>query len=111
MGRISEACPSDRFLLEAGVRLRPVPELGVCLAYTPARPDLHRLNAASWLIASLCDGRSLTSLEAAYSAALGRAGKTANPVTLRDGIDDLVELGVVRREVTEPAEWKEGTAP
>jgi hypothetical protein len=88
-------CPTDCFTVETGVRLRPVPEMGVCLAYTPSRPALHRLNAASWLIVSLCDGRHAAAMEAAYRTALpGAAGSTE---ALHRGLDDLLALGVIRR--------------
>ena len=88
---------SEHYALEAGVRLRPVPEMGVCLAYTPARPALHRLNAAAWLIASLCDGRSLAAMAAAYHEALGGAeAPAASKSTLREGVAQLLELGIVR---------------
>jgi hypothetical protein len=89
------SCPNEYYLLEDGVRLRPVPEMGVCLAYTPTRPALHRLNAASWLIVSLCDGRSVADITTAYCAALeGEAGSEA---ALRRGIAQLLALGVLRR--------------
>jgi hypothetical protein len=69
--------------------------MGVCLAYTPTRPALHRLSAASWLIASICDGRSLADLAVEYRAALGdEAGSEA---ALRRGIEQLLAIGVLRR--------------
>jgi hypothetical protein len=83
-------------MLEPGVRLRPMPEVGVCLAYTPARPALHRLNPHSWLIASLCDGRPCAEIAAAYREALGGRADTA---ALREGVAQLVALGVVRVDV------------
>jgi|SRR4051812_15779393 hypothetical protein len=99
-------CPGDRYALEPAVRLRPVPELGVCLAYTPARPALHRLNPASWLIASLCDGRTDVALQAAYAEALGQAGQPPDEAALRAGLAQLLALGVVRRvSAAPPASW------
>jgi hypothetical protein len=88
-------CPTDSFAVERGVRLRPVPEMGVCLAYTPSRPALHRLNAASWLIVSLCDGRHLAAMEEAYRTALPSAAGSAE--ALHRGLEDLLALGVIRR--------------
>lgn len=72
--------------------------MGACLAYTPApRPALHRLNAASWLIASLCDGRPFAALAAAYRAALGDAEVPAtSEAALREGLTQLRALGIVR---------------
>jgi hypothetical protein len=80
--------------LEPGVRLRPVPELGVCLAYTPTRPALHTLNAASWLIASLCNGRSLANIAVAYRAAIGT--ESGSETMLHQGIQQLLTLGILR---------------
>jgi hypothetical protein len=82
--------------------------MGACLAYTPARPALHRLNAASWLIISLCDGRSGQAIASAYGAALdGAAGREE---ALWRGLDELLALGIVRR-VSAPAieEYVHGT--
>ena len=89
------SCPKESFALETGVRLRPVPEMGVCLAYTPRHPALHSLNAACWLIASLCDGRPLAEIAAEYRAALGN--EAGSETALRQGIEQLLAIGVVRR--------------
>ena len=39
-----------------GLRIRPVPEVGCCYVYTPARPRLYALNMSAWLILELCGG-------------------------------------------------------
>jgi hypothetical protein len=91
------SCQIERFVLESGVRLRPVPEMGVCLAYTRARPALHSLNAASWLIVSLCDGRSFADLAKGFHAAL-RNDQADTDAVLRQGLEQLLHLGVLRRE-------------
>ena len=78
------------------MRLRAVPEMGVCFAYTPTRPALHRLNVGSWFLASLCDGRSAASLSAAYREAMHRTGRYFDETELRDGLTRLVNLGVIR---------------
>ena len=49
-----------------GLRVRPVPEVGCCYVYTPARPRMHSLNMTAWLVLELCDGRSLHTLARAY---------------------------------------------
>ena len=69
--------------------------MGVCLAYTPARPALHRLNAASWLIVSLCDGRPVEDVARAYREAL--PGDAGNEEAFRQGLEELLALGVIRR--------------
>jgi hypothetical protein len=104
MGSICVSCPNEFFVLEAGVRLRPVPELGVCLAYTPKHPALHRLNATSWLIASLCDGRSLADITASYRAAIGGEGDVE--AALERGIEQLTALGIVRCSSAYSGGWK-----
>ena len=89
---------ADRYAVAEGVRLRPVPEAGACLAYTRARPALHRLNVTGWLLVSLCDGRPLRAVAADYRAALGVTGQ--DDATLRQALEQLVALGVLRRVST-----------
>lgn len=48
------------------MRVRPLPELGACFVYTPARPRLHSLNIAAWFILELCEGLSPRALAKAY---------------------------------------------
>ena len=91
------SCQIERFVLESGVRLRPVPEMGVCLAYTRARPALHSLNTASWLIVSLCDGRPFADLAKSFHMARGQDAVNSDAV-LRQGLKQLLDLGVLRRE-------------
>jgi hypothetical protein len=71
--------------------------MGVCLAYTRARPALHSLNAASWLIVSLCDGRPFADLAKSFRTARGNDGADSD-IALRRGLDQLLHLGVLRRE-------------
>lgn len=54
------------FKKKAGTRVRPIPEMGMCLVFTPENPNLYTLNATSWLILELCDGASMAGLERAY---------------------------------------------
>jgi hypothetical protein len=84
--------------------------MGVCLAYTPARPALHRLNAAAWLIASLCDGRPFAAMAAAYREALddGAAAPAASETALREGVAQLLALGIVRAVPPAPKQGYEG---
>lgn len=49
-----------------GLRVRPVPEVGCCYVYTPARPRMHSLNMTAWLVLELCDGKSPRTLAQAY---------------------------------------------
>jgi hypothetical protein len=51
-------------------KLRPVPEWGRCLVYTPENPELFELNATAWLALELCDGRPLEAVEADFADAV-----------------------------------------
>jgi hypothetical protein len=72
-----------------GLRLRPVPELGFCIAYTPARPRLHRLNPTAWLVLELAPGRTAAALQEAFLAAT--AGRL-DPGVARWHADDAVAM-------------------
>src|SRR5471032_3038699 len=84
------SCPA----VAANVRLRPVPELGGCLAYVPGnavrRPALHLLNPTSWLIAAHCDGRPLAVVRSEV-----RAASDTPEAELDAGIAELLRLGVL----------------
>ena len=85
-----------------GVRLRPVPEAGVCLAYTPARPELHRLNAGGWLLVSLCDGRRVAAVIAAYRAATG--DDAVPDADIHATLAGFVDLGILAPAAEEQKE-------
>jgi len=81
-----------------GLRLRPVPELGACLAYTPAAPRLHQLNATAWLILELADGRDDAALAEAFAARTAPAlSASAARRTLEEGLASLRACGLLRR--------------
>ncbi|MBP0496254.1 hypothetical protein [Roseomonas indoligenes] len=81
-----------------GLRLRPLPELGACLAYTPAAPRLHQLNATAWLILELADGRDDLALADAFAARTAPAlSAAAAGRTLEDGLAGLRACGLLRR--------------
>lgn len=85
----------------AGVRLRPVPEMEFCLVFTAFDPNIYTLNAASWLILELCDGRSWRDVEAAYADAFARYIPVAQARReLRVAVDDLVAKKILERVAT-----------
>ena len=94
---MSAFSPTDCFRLEPGTRLRPVPELGHCLAYTPARPALHRLNPSAWLLAELADGSSLSAIAAEYGQAMTELGGDPALSEVEAGLTSLIELGIIGR--------------
>ena len=80
----------------AGVRLRPVPELGMCLAFTPAPPRLHTLNPAAWLIAELCGGAAGAALETEFLQRSVPPLAAADALgQLQDGLALLQQFGIV----------------
>lgn len=79
-----------------GVRLRPVPELGTCLAYTPAQPRLHQLNPTAWLVLELAEGLDHAALEAAFLArATPRLARSDARRSLAAAIALLREAGLL----------------
>jgi hypothetical protein len=96
---------------EHGVRLRPVPEQAVCLAYRPQPPMLFGLNLTSWLLLTLCDGRSEAEIGRDYDAAVREAGGPGSePGAFETALHGLEELRLIRRELAADAmdETEEG---
>lgn len=87
-----------RYSRAPGVRLRPLPELGACLAYTPARPKLHQLNVTAWLILELAEDQEMEALAAAFAARTApQLSTVAARQTLEAGLADLLASGLVQR--------------
>lgn len=105
--------PTHRYTRTDGLRLRPVPELGCCLVFTPGRPNLYTLNARAWLVLELVQatpsrpgqpeeagrppGQTGAELEAAYREALRERHSEASGEGLAEIIDDLALKGILRR--------------
>lgn len=88
--------PSDGHRKRPGVRVRPVPERGHCLVYTPDRPTLHWLNPGAWLILELCQGQPLTQMVAAYHEATGLDRPREEVVEeLSQGLTSLRRRGII----------------
>lgn len=95
---MSNFSPHDCFRQVPGVRLREVPEWGCLLVYTPADPNVHYLDARSWLIYELCDGRSRGRLLAEFAEAvpIGTTPEAA-AAALDEGLTSLIDNGIVER--------------
>jgi hypothetical protein len=80
-----------------GLKMRPLPELGYLLLFNPEHPKLHWLNPKAWLIFELCDGRAESGAYAQY-AEVFPGGTSPGEIAreLREGIDELVRLNLVR---------------
>lgn len=62
--------PNDSFQKTPDIRVRELPEWGNLLVYTPAHPDIHYLDARSWLLFELCDGRTFAEVVDEFSQAV-----------------------------------------
>jgi hypothetical protein len=100
MASISPLSHQHVWVREPNVRLRPVPEQAVCLAYRPRPPMLFGLNLTSWLVLTLCDGRSEEAIGRDYDAAVRQAGGPgAESGALTKALRGLEELGLIRRDL------------
>ncbi|WP_428486450.1 hypothetical protein [Rhodopila sp.] len=79
-----------------GLRVRPVPELGTCIVYTPASPRLHKLNPTAWLALELVDGRPSPVIEAEFLVrTTARLSNAAARRLLTDAVTMLLAAGIV----------------
>ena len=81
--------------------LRPIPEWGCLFIYTPAKPDIHCLDARSWLLFELCDGRPFSDVLKEFTEAVPEG--TADHEVLAsatEALSTLVEKAVIRNELT-----------
>ena len=79
-----------------GVRLRPVPELGACLAFTRSPPRLHTLNPTAWLIAELCGRAGDSELRAEFlSRSVPPLAAEDADAQLEGGVRLLLESGII----------------
>ena len=75
--------PNGCYRKVANLRIRPVPEMELCLIFTPDNPNLYSLSATAWLILELAPGRRPDALEDAYY----------------DIVEPLVSRGAAREQV------------
>jgi len=80
------------------LRMRPVPEMGICFVFTPARPKLYTLNTSAWLVLVLCDGRHGRALVDAYTEEMApHLSRNQALGEVRDAVRDLELKGIVTR--------------
>jgi hypothetical protein len=78
------------------VRVRGVPEMAICLVFTPDDPEMFTLNPSAWLILQLCDGRSETQIAREYFRAVEPALSSEEVAgEVRRGLAGLVNKGIV----------------
>ena len=80
------------------LRVRPVPEMGICFVFTPATPKLYTLNTSAWLVLALCDGRRGAALVDAYADEMVQhLSRDAALREVRTAVRDLELKGIVAR--------------
>lgn len=88
--------PTPRYRKTDGLRLRPVPEMRMCIAFTPADPELYTLNTNAWLIMELADGHTPAELEATYLAHTAASqSRSQADRSLKEGLSMLITNGIV----------------
>ncbi len=93
------SCPPDCFRPHPELRVRPVPELGYCLVFTPERPALYTLNAAAWLLFELCEGQDFETLQSDFVTAYAEQGIAAGEVPdVHAIVEDLARKGILLRQ-------------
>jgi hypothetical protein len=98
-------CPNGYYRTMPDLRARIVEELGLCLVYTPRRPNLYALNLEACLVLDLCrDGASYARLEKEYLEALGPEVAAAKVrQDLLAALDDLVAKNIIEAS-SQPAD-------
>jgi coenzyme PQQ synthesis protein D (PqqD) len=93
---MSVSCRNACYRKVPSVRVRGVPELAVCLVFTPNDPEVYTLNPSAWLVLRLCDGRSEAKIALAYHAAVEpmlSLDETRREV--RVGIESLIQKRII----------------
>lgn len=91
--------PTWRYRRAPDLRVREVPELDLCLVYVHGDAELYTLNATSWFLFDACDGRTEQEIAHAYRSALGEVSAEQAEREVRAGLENLVMLHVVEREM------------
>lgn len=91
--------PDARFRKPANLRVRPVPEWGCVLVYTPSNPNLHYLDAHSWLVFELCDGSSFQDIRTEFRDCVpAETPEQAVTNALDDVMQNLLAAGVIEQD-------------
>lgn len=52
------------------LRIRAIPEMRMCVVFTPDDPKLYSLDGSAWLVLEMCDGRRGVDIESEYCDAM-----------------------------------------
>jgi hypothetical protein len=87
---------TDCYRKVGNVRVRGIPEMEVCLVFTPDDPEIYTLNVSAWLILQLCDGRQEDRIARAYYAAVEPLlSREEAQREVRAGIESLLQKRII----------------
>src|SRR5215813_2362094 len=73
------------------LKIRPLPEIKMCMVYRPRPASIISLNLSGWLLLELCDGSSVGAILAGYVATLRRRGRPACVEDAERGLQSLID--------------------
>ncbi|MBN8956198.1 MAG: hypothetical protein J0H17_06375 [Rhizobiales bacterium] len=77
------------------LKVRPLPEINLCMVYRPRPARIVTLNLSAWLLLEMCDGSPIGDILANYVGVLDRRGKQA-PVEEADrGLQSLIDSELI----------------
>ena len=77
--------------------IRPLPEINMCMVYRPRPARIVTLNPSSWMLLEICQRvDSPEEIEDAYSQILAEKGRTTEANAVRQGLQALVDLSLIR---------------
>jgi hypothetical protein len=97
MASTSPLCRADRLQRRAGLVVRPIPEIGLCMVYRPRPAKIVTLNTASWLLFAACGGEVVEDIVIAVQQAQQGQRRPMAFAEALQGLQALVDLGVVCR--------------
>lgn len=111
MASTSPLCRADRLVRRAGLVVRPIPEIRMCMVYRPLPARVVTLNPASWLLFEACDGSTIAEIEAAVLRAQAGRAQAFGADDVLAGLQELVDLALVEPCRDPPPPSDEGVHP
>lgn len=96
MASTSPLSPAERLLRRSDLVARPLPEIGMCMVYRPRPARIVTLNPSAWLLLEACNGASVEQIERDFTAARAGTARAMAAADVRQGLQSLVDLALVR---------------
>ena len=101
---MSRYSPHDVFAKTPDLRTRQIPEWGALLVYTPSFPDIHMLDARSWLLFELCDGRTFQEIATEFRESVPeKSDPELVSTAIEHGLHNLEDKMIVTRSAATSA--------